>query len=155
MRNNIKEQLTPEKMSVLLIKEKKTFADIGRIYGTSRQRIHQIYNEYSSEEKYKVLFFNYKRVPTKDEILEKIEKHYTYSQLCTEYNVSFLKLKKILKSYGLEKKFIKEELTKSVLEELFLNKGLTDKQIADLYDCSDNTVKKLRQDNQVVKRKRG
>lgn len=155
---NIKESLTPEKMSILLIKEKKTFADIGRIYNTSRQRIHQIYNEYKtldlqkSEEKQ--LFKDFKRIPTKEEIQKKIEEHYTYSQLCNEYNISFLKLKKILNGYKLEKKFIKNELTKEILIDLFIHKNLTDKEISEIYDCSDNTVKKLRQDNDVIKRKR-
>ena len=151
---NIKDNLTPEKMSLLLINDKKTFADIGRMYKTSRQRIHQIYNEYSKEEKYCKLFENYKRIPSKEELELKFEKHCTYSELCEEYNISFLKLKKILKGYNLSKKFINEQLTREKLIDLFINKNMTDKQISKLYDCSENTVKKLRQDNEVIKKDR-
>lgn len=140
----LKKRLSPEKLADYVNPPRElSFSKIGRKYGVSRQRVHQIYNEYRS--KWPELFIT-KRDPTKEELEALLKKHTTFRAMAEELGVTTGRLKRYLQTYGLKKPFLKDLLTKEVLMQLYVVEEKSDQEISKLYRCSPNTVMKIRYD---------
>lgn len=81
---------------------------------------------------------------TKSWLEEQLEKK-TISQICQEIGTSFSVINRLVKIYEIKKKpLLKDVLTSEVLYSLFVEQHLSDKEIAKMYKCSIDTLKKLR-----------
>jgi len=67
------------------------------------------------------------------------------SSICADTKLSPSAVRQLIKVYKLEpRKKLNEVLTPEVLTALFVDKGMTDKDIAAMYKCSIDTIKRLR-----------
>lgn len=80
---------------------------------------------------------------TKPWLEEKLQTD-TISKIAKSLGVSQKPIRSIMNVYGLEKNTITNKLTPEVLFTLFVEKGLTDREIAQQYGCSIELLKKLR-----------
>lgn len=81
---------------------------------------------------------------TKSWLEEQLEKK-TISQVCQEIGTSFSVINRLVKIYDIKKKpLLKDVLTSDVLYSLFVEQNLSDREIAKMYKCSIDTLKKLR-----------
>lgn len=143
----LKKLITAEEMANMVNPPSKmSLNDIGKKYGVSRQRVHQVLQEY--KEQFPELFVGNVE-PTKEEIKEKLDKNYSLSDIAKDFEISTGHLKKKMDEYGLKKQFIKDVLTKEILIELYVNKEKSDDEIANMYNCSANTVMKLRYNHNI------
>ena len=144
----LKRKVPPKVMAELVNLPKcMTLSEIGSIYGVSRQRVHQVLQEYKEE--HPELFIKITD-PAKKEIEKLLEKNMPLKKIAEHFNISINKLKKLMNKYGLKKVFIKEKLDKETLYSLFIEEEKSDSEIAKLYNCSKNTVMKLRYNHGIT-----
>lgn len=148
----LKKVLTPQKMLELLSPPyKMNFSKIGMKYNVSRQRIHQIYKEYKRQ--YPEMF-KLPQEPSKEEIEGLLKKNVPLSKIAATFDISVGRLKKLMFKYGLKKTFIKDVLTTECLKDLYIEQEKTDQEIAQFFNCSPNTVMKLRYSYGIYKHMR-
>lgn len=149
---SLKDVLSAEKLAELLnLPKKKSLAAIGAEYHVSRQRIHQLYREYVRQ---RPELFPSRKVPAAEEIRDLLAANAPLSKIAKKYSLSVGKLKKYMNAYGLKKEYLKEKLKRDELYRLYVELEMSDEKIARMYNCSPNTIMKLRYENQIYERMR-
>ena len=149
----LKDRLNPKRLASLVNPPTGlTFAEIGRSYDVTRQRIHQLYKEY--KELYPDLFIEKEeKVPKKEHIEKMLAQNISLTKMSKEFDITQNKLKKVMNLYGLKKVYLKDKITKEMLYNLYVVQGLSDKEIADRYNCSKNTIEALRKKHEIKKQR--
>ena len=143
----LKEKISHEELAKYLNPPNpSSYQDLGNKYNVSRQRIHQLYQEYSQE---KPSLFQQNSMPTKEELQPKLDQGNTLQEVADNFHISLSTLIRLMKKYGLKKKFLKEKMHRRVLHRLYVEKEWSDDAIADYFGCSVNTVMKARYENKV------
>lgn len=149
---SIKKVLTPEVFAKLANPPKRmSFSEIAKMYKVSRQRIYQIYNEYKSQ--YPDLFYEPPK-PNREQIEEFLCNNWSLSQIAAYYEITPGTLKKYMEKYNIRKQFLKEILTRDLLYHLYVELEKDDIEIAEMFNCSPNTVMKLRYINGIYENMR-
>jgi|LSQX01.2.fsa_nt_gb uncharacterized protein YjcR len=144
---SLKKKISPEKMAEMVNPPNSMpLSKIGSMYNVSRQRVHQVLKEYRQLEPN--LFIKPKD-PSKEEIQDLLDKNISLTAIANQFNVSVNKIRKLMEKYSLKRINIKDKLNKEILYSHFVLEGKTDKEIAELYNCSRNTVMKLRYANGI------
>lgn len=145
----LKQRLTPEKLANLVNPPNNvSLSKIGQQFKTTRQRVHQILRDYKQE--HPDLFLK-KKDPQKEEIKEFLSQNMPLFRIARHFDISTNRLKKLMVKYGVEKAYLKDIITKEVLEDLFVRQGKSNREIAAMYNCSHNTIMKLRYTSEVYK----
>lgn len=126
-----------------------SLSQIGKMYNVTRQRVHQVLKEYKKE---RPELFVERTFPSKQELEKLLEKNISLVSIANHFNISTSRLRKLMDEYGLKKEFIKDKLDKETLCTLFIKQRKTDEEIAKMYNCSKNTVKKLRYQYGIIMR---
>ena len=139
----LKDNLTPEKLVDLLYKQKLNMRQIGSQFGVSRQRIHQVYSAYKKN--YPELFTAHQTmVPSKKQIQNALAKTSSMAKAAQNLRLTTSQLRTLMKRYKLKKAFLKDRLEPQVLVHLYIDQELSDQEIASRFNCSPNTIAKLR-----------
>ena len=80
-----------------------------------------------------------------------LDKNISINAIARRFNITPNKVSKLIKKYNLKKVYIKDKLTKEKLYFYFVVERKTDREIARMYNCSRNTVMKLRYMNSIKK----
>lgn len=145
---SLKKKLSPEVLADMVNPPKSmSLSEIGSIYNVSRQRVHQVLKEYK---KLKPHLFKGPQYPSKEEIQRLLDKNISINAIAKHFNITTNRLKKLMGKYNLKKVYIKEKLTKEKLYLHFVLEKKSDREIAELYNCSRNTVMKLRYLNGIT-----
>lgn len=149
---SLKQKLSPREMAAMVNPPNRTpLSKIALKYNVSRQRVHQVLQEYR---KVKPELFKNIEKPTREQIKKKIEKNEALIDIAKHLNITLGQLRKLMDEYEIEKKTIKDTLTKERLFSLFVIKRKSDSEIAGLYNCSPNTVKTLRYRHRILLKNR-
>lgn len=127
---------------------KKIEKDTGKKF--TRQWVHKVYQQYKKE--YPKEFENIRgnNLPPKEELKKMISEGKHLCEICKAFNISYATLKKVMKKYKINKQSLKETLNSRTLSNLVAQ--FSDKEIADKYHCSVNTVISLRQSNKISRK---
>lgn len=121
--------------------EGKTVAEMAQELKVDFNELSKFYISCFAEDKHT---FPLRLLVTKSWLEEQLEKK-TISQICQEIGTSFSVINRLVKIYEIKKKpLLKDVLTSEVLYSLFVEQHLSDKEIAKMYKCSIDTLKKLR-----------
>ncbi|NLZ52085.1 MAG: hypothetical protein GX892_02870, partial [Thermoanaerobacteraceae bacterium] len=72
------------------------------------------------------------------------------SAIAKHFGITTGKVKKLMQKYNLKKVYIKDRLTRDKLYLHFVIERKSDREIAEKYNCSRNTVMKLRYINGIT-----
>lgn len=121
--------------------EGKTVAEMALELRVDFNELSKFYISCFAEDKHT---FPLRLLVTKSWLEEQLEKK-TVSQICKEVGTSFSVINRLVKIYDIKKKpLLKDVLTSEVLYSLFVEQHLSDREIARIYKCSIETLKKLR-----------
>lgn len=121
--------------------EGKTVAEMAQELKVDFNELSKFYISCFAENKHA---FPLRLLVTKSWLEKQLEKK-TISQICQELGTSFSVINRLVKIYEIKKKpLLKDVLTSEVLYSLFVEQHLSDKEIAKMYKCSIDTLKKLR-----------
>lgn len=121
--------------------EGKTVAELAQELQVDFNELSKFYISCFAEDKHT---FPLRLLATKSWLEEQLEKK-TISQICKEIGTSFSVVNRLVKIYDIKKKpLLKDVLTSEVLYSLFVEQHLSDREIAKMYKCSIDTLKKLR-----------
>ena len=121
--------------------EGKTVAEMAQELQIDFTELSKFYISCFAEDKHT---FPLRLLVTKSWLEEQLDKK-TISQICQELGTSFSVINRLVKIYEIQKKpLLKDVLTSEVLYSLFVEQHLSDREIAKMYKCSIDTLKKLR-----------
>lgn len=124
-----------------LADEGKTVLEMAQELNVDFNELSKFYISCFAEDKHT---FPLRLLVTKSWLEEQLEKK-TISQICQELGTSFSVINRLVKIYEIKKKpLLKDVLTSEVLYSLFVEQHLSDREIAKMYKCSIDTLKKLR-----------
>jgi len=148
---NIRNNLTPETLIELHVRENMSLSEIGEMYGVSRQRVHQLKKEYEKQ---------HGKITRRVVIDVLTLKHYldqgwTAKRIAEHLDLRASKISRLIRKYkdeyenGVSKVKIKRKksddiIPKNDLIDLYLNKLHTDREIADMFQVSASSVNLLR-----------
>ena len=147
----VRKKLTAEKLIKLHTQDNLSLAEIGKMYGVSRQRIHQLKKEF--EEKYgkinRRLFID---VVT---LKHYLDQGWTAKQIAERFEMKASKVSRLIRKYRsqyengvseikIKRKTVDELINKYELKMLYEEKLMTDKEIAKHFQVSASTVGMLR-----------
>jgi predicted DNA-binding protein YlxM (UPF0122 family) len=139
---SVKKELTPEILAELTNPPKEmSLSVVARKYRVTRQRIYQLYKEYKEENP--GLFYEPPKMNSA-EIQMFLNQNKTLTEIADYYEITTGTLKKFMKKNNLKKSYIKDMLTRDVLYNLYVELEKSDEEIAELFNCSPNTVMKIR-----------
>lgn len=121
--------------------------EIEKRYGkkVSRQRVHKVYQQYLKKYKKELKNIKKKKNTIDINILKNlIDQRTPLNCICKEYNISYYALKKIMKKNKITKIKASKIIDKDTLYDLYINKGLTDKKIGEMYNYATSTITNLR-----------
>lgn len=134
----LKQELTPQILADLINPpESKSLQVIGEMFGVSRQRVHQILNGYKKEHPH---LFVKKALPSALEMTVAT----SLSELSRQYGVSVNRIKSLMKKASIEREPLTQKISEETLRHLYVQMEWGDKEIAELFGCSQHTVMKLR-----------
>ncbi len=146
---SLKKKISPEELANMINPPNNmSLSKIGAMYNVSRQRVHQVLQEYK---KLKPELFKKPEYPSKEELEDLLDKNISINAIARRFNITPNKVSKLIKKYNLKKVYIKDKLTKEKLYFYFVVERKTDREIARMYNCSRNTVMKLRYMNSIKK----
>jgi predicted DNA-binding protein YlxM (UPF0122 family) len=146
---SIKKELTLEKLAELTNPPiRMSLSVVARKYRVTRQRIYQLYKEYKEENP--GLFYEPPKM-NPSEIQKFLNQNMTMTEIADYYEVTTGTLKKFMRKNNLKKCYIKDVLTKEILYHLYVELEKSDEEIAELFNCSPNTVMKFRYNEGVYK----
>lgn len=145
---SLKKKISPAKMAEMVNPPNNmSLSKIGAMYNVSRQRVHQVLKEYKEREP--ELFIK-PEDPSKEEIKNLLDKNMSISAIAKHFGITTGKVKKLMQKYNLKKVYIKDRLTRDKLYLHFVIERKSDREIAEKYNCSRNTVMKLRYINGIT-----
>lgn len=151
MSSTLREQLSYEVFIQLYVKENRSLAHIGELYGVSRQRVHQMKQEFEKEygkisRKKTIDLFTLKRhLDQNFSIREIADKHrLTPNQVMRQIKMYQKQYEKGILPVGIKINKAEDLLSREELMRLYLDDLLTDDEIGKLKRLSPSSVSLLR-----------
>lgn len=124
-----------------LANEGHTVQSMAEIIGVDFEELFDFYAECSAKDR---SAFPIRLLVTKSWLEEQVKKA-PISSICADTKLSPSAIRQLIKVYKIEpRKKLNEILTPEVLTALFVEQGMTDKDIASKHKCSIDTIKRLR-----------
>lgn len=147
----VRKNLTAEKLIKLHTQDNLSLAKIGKMYGISRQRVHQLKKE--AEEMYgKINRRIFIDVMT---LKHYLDQGWTAKQIADRFEMKQAKVSRLIRKYkkeyetgicdiNIKRKTAEDLIKKYELKEMYEVKLMTDKEIAKVYQVSPSTIGSLR-----------
>lgn len=147
------DELTFSTFIELYIRKNMSLSKIGKIYGISRQRVHQIKQEL--EKKHGKIT---RRISIDPITLKHyLEQGWNASEIAKHFNMTPSKISRLIRQYqnqyeagelniAIKRKKAQDILTKKELSSLYTEQLYTDKEIGEKYQLSSSTVSSLRKE---------
>lgn len=150
-REALREELTYHQLIELHVRQNLSLTEIGAIYGVSRQRVHQLKKEYEAKHgkinrRLFIDVFSLKHF---------LEQGWSATEIALHYEMKPSKVARLIRKYKEEyesgashikinRKQIKDLISKSELYDLYANQLYTDREIAEKFSVSASAINALR-----------
>lgn len=150
---NTRIELSASKLIELHVRQKLSLAKIGKMYGITRQRVHQLKKEYEKSVG-KIHRHSFVDVLT---LRDYLDKGYTVKDIAEELELTTSKVSRLIRQHqeayelgmsniNIKRKSKKDLINKALLYELYVHQLWTDEDVAKKYNISASTVNILRKE---------